>query len=89
MGEGVLTPFLSVFDVEPNDRFLLCSDGLSGELDEKEIKIGLGVKNLDDAVAHLVDAAYAGGAPDNVTVIVADITDAHSDIYKQFIGAAQ
>ena len=89
MGEGVLTPFLSVFDVEPNDRFLLCSDGLSGELDEKEIKIGLGVKNLDDAVAHLVDAAYAGGAPDNVTVIVADITDAHSDSYKQFIGAAQ
>ena len=89
MGEGVLTPFLTVLDVEPNDRFLLCSDGLSGVLDEKEIKRGLLVLNLEDSVTHLIDGAYASGAPDNVTVLVADVVNAPVNDEKKFIGAAE
>lgn len=89
MGEGVLTPFLTVFDVEPHDRFLLCSDGLSGVLDEKEIMDALQISDLDEVVTRLIDGAYAGGAPDNVTVIVADISQSQTSGEKKFLGAAQ
>jgi serine/threonine protein phosphatase PrpC len=46
---------------------------LSGILSEKEIKSGLKIRDRDEALASLVDAAYSAGAPDNVTVILADI----------------
>ena len=68
---------------------MLCSDGLSGVLDEKEIKRGLLVLNLEDSVTHLIDGAYASGAPDNVTVLVADVVNAPVNDEKKFIGAAE
>lgn len=73
MGEGSLSPVLMVYQTNPTDRFLLCSDGLSGVLSEKSIKAGLKIRDREDSLAFLVDAAYSAGAPDNVTVILADI----------------
>lgn len=73
MGEGLLAPALMVYEVEPGDRYLLCSDGLSSVVSEKEIKNGLKIENREDSLTFLVDAAYSLGAPDNVTVLVADI----------------
>jgi len=58
-----------VYEVKKGDRFLLCSDGLSGVLTEKEIKVGLKKSDKDEAVKFLVDATYVNGAPDNVTVL--------------------
>jgi len=73
MGSQTLSIGLHVFDLKDGDRFVLCSDGLSGVLTDKEIKTLVKSQSPKDAVAALVDATYINGAPDNVTVIVADI----------------
>jgi serine/threonine protein phosphatase PrpC len=74
-GDGDVTPVLQMYEVKKGDRYLLCSDGLSGVLTDKEIKIGLKKTDKDEAVKFLVDATYVNGAPDNVTVLIADISD--------------
>jgi PPM family protein phosphatase len=55
----------------PGDTFLLCSDGLTGELEDEEIRQVLDRNaDLDDAAAALVDAANAAGGSDNITVLL-------------------
>jgi serine/threonine protein phosphatase PrpC len=76
MGSQTLSIGLHLFDLKDGDRFILCSDGLSGVLTDKEIKSLAKSQSPKDAVAALVDATYINGAPDNVTIIVADIADA-------------
>lgn len=57
--------------LQPGDVFLLCSDGLSGVLDEGEIAAMLARSgDVDDGAQRLVAAALARGAPDNVTVVL-------------------
>jgi serine/threonine protein phosphatase PrpC len=86
-GDGDVTPVLQMYEVKKGDRYLLCSDGLSGVLTEKEIKIGLKKTDKDEAVKFLVDATYVNGAPDNVTVLIADISD-EAKTTPSLIGAA-
>ena len=86
-GDGDVTPVLQMYEIKKGDRYLLCSDGLSGVLTEKEIKIGLKKSNKDEAVKFLVDATYVNGAPDNVTVLIADISD-EAKTTPSLIGAA-
>jgi serine/threonine protein phosphatase PrpC len=86
-GDGDVTPVLQMYEIKKGDRFLLCSDGLSGVLTEKEIKIGLKKSDKDEAVKFLVDATYVNGAPDNVTVLIADISD-EAKTTTSLIGAA-
>jgi serine/threonine protein phosphatase PrpC len=74
-GDGDVTPVLQMYEIKKGDRYLLCSDGLSGVLTDKEIKIGLKKTDKDDAVKFLIDATYVNGAPDNVTVLIADLSD--------------
>jgi serine/threonine protein phosphatase PrpC len=88
MGEGSVAPVLMVYEVNSKDRFLLCSDGLSSVLTEKEIKSLLKKSNRDDAVEALIEATYVNGAPDNVTVVVADVIETQEHAV-QLIGAAQ
>jgi serine/threonine protein phosphatase PrpC len=88
MGEGSIAPVLMVYEVNSKDRFLLCSDGLSSVLTEKEIKSLLKKSNRDEAVVALVEATYVNGAPDNVTVVVADVIDAEEH-RVELIGAAE
>jgi serine/threonine protein phosphatase PrpC len=86
-GDGDVTPVLQMYEVKKGDRYLLCSDGLSGVLTEKEIKAGLKKSNKDEAVKFLVDATYINGAPDNVTVLIADVSDV-AKTPTSLIGAA-
>ena len=74
MGSQTLSIGLHIFDLKDSDRFILCSDGLSGVLSDKEIKSLVKSQKPEDAVKALVDATYINGAPDNVTVVVADIS---------------
>jgi serine/threonine protein phosphatase PrpC len=62
------------FPLQKGDRFLLCSDGLSGQLDDEEIGILLGALDIQDAVRAMIDLANIRGGPDNITVVVAEIT---------------
>ncbi|HLK46229.1 MAG TPA: PP2C family serine/threonine-protein phosphatase [Acidimicrobiales bacterium] len=59
----------------PGDRLLLCSDGLSNELDDHEILSLLMVGEPSDAARALVAAANAHGGLDNITAVVADVVD--------------
>jgi protein phosphatase len=61
--------------VKPGDRFLLCSDGLCGYLEEVEIREILGRERPLDAAHVLVDHANAKGGHDNITVQVLAIRD--------------
>jgi len=88
MGEGSVAPVLMVYEVNPKDRFLLCSDGLSSVLTEKEIKSLLKKSNREEAVVALVEATYVNGAPDNITVVVADVIEEEKHPVE-LLGAAQ
>src|SRR3712207_5642328 len=57
--------------VVPGERFLACSDGLTGELDDARIAALLGVGDAVESVAtELTGEAVSVGARDNVTVVV-------------------
>jgi PPM family protein phosphatase len=56
--------------LEPGDRLLLCSDGLSGVVEEDLIAALLATPDLDLAAQALVKAANDAGGPDNVTVVL-------------------
>jgi serine/threonine protein phosphatase PrpC len=89
MGAGSLSIALHLFDVKESDRFILCSDGLSGVLDDQKIFSLAQSLSPEEAVTALVDAAYVQGAPDNVTVIVADIASGQPhDEELEFFGTA-
>ena len=64
---------LSVREARIGDRYLLCSDGLSGVVDEAAIAGSLTMSDPTGCVTRLVDLALERGAPDNVTVVVADV----------------
>ncbi len=66
---------LSKIGLCQSDRLLVCSDGLTGPVSEQEIRrILMANSSPDVAVASLIAAALQRGAPDNVTVVVADVT---------------
>ncbi len=57
--------------VEPGDRILLCSDGLSNEVDDDEVATVLDeVTDPREAAQQLVDRAVRHGGRDNVTVVI-------------------
>lgn len=88
MGDSKIEASLQIFDVKAKDRYLLCSDGLTGVLTEKEIKSLIKGKDRTEAINALIDATYINGAPDNVTVVIADISDSASTEVEH-IGAAE
>jgi serine/threonine protein phosphatase PrpC len=89
MGEGRHLPGLTTLDIKGDDRFLLCSDGLTGVLSDKEIKAILKDKGRGTAVDALIEAAHLNGAPDNVTVIVADLLENDIQEPESYLGAAK
>jgi protein phosphatase/serine/threonine-protein phosphatase Stp1 len=59
--------------IEPGDRFLLCSDGLSKTLSETEIEALLGAPRGASPAELLIGAALARHVNDNVTVVAVEI----------------
>ncbi|MEZ4380007.1 MAG: protein phosphatase 2C domain-containing protein [Nannocystaceae bacterium] len=66
-------PELARFELLPGDRFLLCSDGLSGVLGPEVLREFLSARPLHEVSEALVEAAYEAGSRDNITVIVVDV----------------
>jgi serine/threonine protein phosphatase PrpC len=56
---------------EPDDRFLICSDGLWGELSDEQMAAALAAEPPESAARTLVELANQGGGPDNITVQIA------------------
>jgi protein phosphatase len=62
-------------ELQPGDQLLLCSDGLTGHLDDDELRdhLARGLargRSIEATVAELVDCANARGGKDNITVVL-------------------
>jgi protein phosphatase len=55
------------------DRLMICSDGLSGMIDDEQIAILLSTGTAEESVWALVEAANAAGGHDNITVAAVDV----------------
>mgnify|MGYP002713504306 FL=1 len=69
-------PHLELIEAKPGDRILLCSDGLSDPVTRETIQVALGDGTPEMAAQRLIELALRSGGPDNVTVVVAEVTDA-------------
>jgi protein phosphatase len=75
-GRSIAEPDLSVHESMPGDRYLLCSDGLSGVVSDETLRDTLSsFEDPEIATRQLIDLAIHGGGPDNITCIVADVVD--------------
>ncbi|WP_175408958.1 Stp1/IreP family PP2C-type Ser/Thr phosphatase [Streptomyces sp. TRM64462] len=69
-------PDLSIREVRAGDRYLICSDGLSGVVSHQTMEETLAsYQGPQETVQELIQLALRGGGPDNITVIVADVLD--------------
>lgn len=60
---------------EPGDRFLLCSDGLSGFVTDEVIAQFMSTAPITSLCNELIELAKEGGGRDNITAIVIEIPD--------------
>ncbi|WP_300266370.1 PP2C family serine/threonine-protein phosphatase [Microbacterium sp.] len=67
-----------VMPTMPGDRWVLCSDGLSGVVDEPHILKAMRLEQPPGRTAdNLLKQALDGGAPDNVTIVIVDVGGIH------------
>ncbi|MFE7404918.1 Stp1/IreP family PP2C-type Ser/Thr phosphatase [Isoptericola sp. NPDC057559] len=71
-----LTPDMSVREARAGDRWLLCSDGLSGFVTPDQMaEVLTETPSPDEAADLLITLSMTAGSTDNITVIVADVVD--------------
>ena len=73
MGDSGFDPVVQLYPIKLGDQFLLCSDGLTGVLSDFEITKIIKKYDGQELVENLVAETRAKGAPDNVTVIWAEV----------------
>ncbi|QDS89493.1 Serine/threonine phosphatase stp [Rosistilla ulvae] len=61
--------------LQPGDTFLLCSDGLTGQVDDIEIGVLMDCLPPKDACRVMVDLANLRGGPDNITIIIVRVDE--------------
>ena len=84
---------VDTYETKPGDRWMACSDGLSGVVPDQLMKnILLSNVDIQEAGDLLVGEALEFGAPDNVTVVLVDVVDAKDEIDfspgRTFVGSA-
>ncbi|MFE4078906.1 protein phosphatase 2C domain-containing protein [Paenarthrobacter sp. YIM B13468] len=70
---------LDALDVEPGERWLLCSDGLNYVAGHVVERVFRETKDLRECAEILVNLTLEAGAPDNVTVVVLEIAEETDD----------
>ncbi|GAA4760548.1 PP2C family protein-serine/threonine phosphatase [Citricoccus nitrophenolicus] len=69
-----------MLSVHDGDRLMICSDGLTSEVSDEDIRQQLADRNSpQDAVDALIRLALEGGGRDNITVIVVDVEDTDAE----------
>ncbi|MGV9773246.1 Stp1/IreP family PP2C-type Ser/Thr phosphatase [Streptosporangium sp. NPDC003464] len=75
-GSGEVDPDLSLREAQVGDRYLLCSDGLSGVVSAETMHQTLStIDDPETVVRALIDLANRGGGPDNITCVLADVLE--------------
>jgi protein phosphatase len=75
---SVVVDLEGTYPLEKGDKFLLCSDGLTGQVSDQEIAELLDALPLEDAARVLVDLGNLRGGPDNITLILVSVENEHS-----------
>ncbi|WP_162181787.1 protein phosphatase 2C domain-containing protein, partial [Glycomyces tenuis] len=76
LGASEVEPAFQTLKGVVGDRLLLCSDGLTGPVSDADIALTLqSAATPAEAVESLVSQALEAGAPDNVTVLIADVVE--------------
>ena len=83
-------PDIAVRKAHPSDRWLLCSDGLCGVLEDSTLQEVLSTcSDQEECAQQLVSMALRAGSTDNVTAVIADATLAlDADTFDLQIGRA-
>jgi protein phosphatase len=94
-GRGDPEPDVTVVPARAGDRFLVCSDGLTGVVEDEVLRDVLATEaDLSLAADTLVLLALDGGGPDNITLVLADVVEADEvpgtqDTFEaHYVGAA-
>ena len=87
-GRGLPDIDLTTLEIQPGDRFLVCSDGLSSYVSETDIAAAMADGDPQQAADRLTDLALAAGGPDNITCVVADPVDGDEADRPPIVGGA-
>jgi serine/threonine protein phosphatase PrpC len=87
-GHDAIEPTLNLREVRPGDRYLLCSDGLSGVISHETLSEAMHISDPQTCADRMIELALRGGGPDNVTVIVADVVDVDFGDDAPIVGGA-
>jgi PPM family protein phosphatase len=74
-GRGQPELDITTLELQPGDRYLVCSDGLSSYVEVPAITAALATPDPQTAADRLLDLALRAGGPDNISCIVADPAD--------------
>lgn len=88
---GTVSADETLREAKVGDRWLLCSDGLSGVVSADTIsEVMQTTTDLDECADRLIQLALLGGAPDNVTCVMADVVPSSETVptQPQIVGAA-
>ncbi len=92
-GEAKLSPYNSQRDIRCDDKFLICSDGLTDMVEKEEIaSIVSNARSLENASRTLLERALENGGRDNITIILCEIgkqPTLNSNKKKRFPGILQ
>ncbi|MFD2471515.1 PP2C family protein-serine/threonine phosphatase [Amycolatopsis silviterrae] len=81
-------PSLTVREARPGDRYLICSDGLSGMVSDETLAEAVQIPDPQDCADRMIELALKGGGTDNVTVIIADVVDVDFGDDAPIVGGA-
>jgi serine/threonine protein phosphatase PrpC len=74
-GRPERSPDLALRQAQPGDRYLLCSDGLSAVVPDGRVREALESADAPTSIVErLIELAVSSGGPDNITVILIDVT---------------
>lgn len=83
-----IEPSLTVREARAGDRYLLCSDGLSGMVSDETLGEAIRIEDPQDCADRMIELALKGGGTDNVTVIIADVVDVDFGEDAPIVGGA-
>jgi serine/threonine protein phosphatase PrpC len=89
MGDSGIDPVLMSYEVKIDDKFLICSDGLTNVLSDLEISKIIKATDEDKLLAELITETKAKGAPDNITIVWAGVSESSNTDKVIKFGAAK
>ncbi|MEV7005893.1 protein phosphatase 2C domain-containing protein [Streptosporangium sp. NPDC051022] len=88
-GGDAIDPDITSREAEVGDRYLLCSDGLSGVVEAERLRQVLAeVDDLGEVTRRLIELACEAGGPDNITCVVADVVEGPGSDVPVVVGSA-